>query len=85
MNSNIFHNLTKEELELINKDRLKAKEEGLRPRSFDKYIEEIRKIYPLSFAEGWSFVEDLFFEEISKRYFSRKVLTSLNSYDTINV
>lgn len=72
MNSNIFHNLTKEELELINKDRLKAKEEGLRPRSFDKYIEKIRKIYPLSFAEGWSLVEDLFFEEISKRYFQEK-------------
>lgn len=65
---NIFSQLTKEELKEINNDRLKAKERGLRPRSFDKYIEEIRKIYPLTVAEGWSFVEDLFFEEICKRF-----------------
>lgn len=73
---NIFNHLTKEELRQINEDRLKAKEEGLRPRSFDSYIEIIIKKYPLTFSEGWSFVEDLFFEEISKRFFEKKYLTN---------
>lgn len=68
---NIFSQLTKKELKEINNDRLKAKEAGLRPRSFDRYIEEARKIYPLTVAEGWSFVEDLFFEEICERFFEK--------------
>lgn len=66
---NIFSSLTKNELKEINIDRLTAKEEGLRPRSLDKYIEEIRKVYPLTVAEGWSFVQELFFEEVCKRFF----------------
>ena len=66
---NIFSSLTKNELKEINIDRLTAKEEGLRPRSLNKYIEEIRKVYPLTVAEGWSFVQELFFEEICKRFF----------------
>lgn len=70
MKDNIFSNLTVQELKDINIDRLTAKEAGLRPRSFDPYIEKIRKIYPLAIAEAWTFVEDLFFEEICKRFFN---------------
>lgn len=69
MKDNIFSNLTVQELKDINIDRLTAKEAGLRPRIFDPYIEKIRKIYPLTVAEAWTFVEDLFFEEICKRFF----------------
>ena len=66
---NIFNGLDRNELKEINIDRLTAKEEGMRPRSLDKYIEEIRKVYPLTVAEGWSIVQELFFEEICKRFF----------------
>lgn len=69
MKDNIFSNLTVQELKDINIDRLTAKEAGLRPRSFDPYIEKIRKIYLLTVAEAWTFVEDLFFEEICKKFF----------------
>lgn len=68
---NLFSNLTNEELKRLNDDRLKAKEEGLRPRSFDPYIAKIRECYPLDVGNGWSFAEDLFFEEICKRFFEK--------------
>lgn len=57
---NLFHDLTKEQLAELNNDRLNAREEGLRPRSFDPYISKIREMYPLDIGNGWSFVEDLF-------------------------
>lgn len=65
----LFQDLTKEQLEALNKDRLKSKEEGLRPRSFDPYIAKIREQYPLDVANGWSFAEKLFLEEICERFF----------------
>lgn len=65
----IFSRLTKDELRCINEDRIKSKQEGVRPRSFDSYIRDIRNVYPLTVGEGWSFAENLFFEEIAKRFF----------------
>lgn len=66
---NPFKALTKDELQIINEDRLKAKNEGMRPRSFDKFIKEVQEFYPLTFGEGWKYTEELFFEEVLERFF----------------
>lgn len=66
---NLFSNLTNDELKAINKDRLEKKEEGVRPRSFDNFILMAMSKYPLTFAEGWSYAEKDFFEEVCKRFF----------------
>ena len=69
----IFSNLTDKQLYELNKDRLKSKDEGLRPRSFDPYIAELCKVYPLDVGNAWSYAEDLFFEEVSKRFFEKTI------------
>ena len=67
--NNPFNNETKETLENIYKEIKNSKEEGLRPRILDSYIQEVRSVYPLSVSEGWKFTEQLFLEEVAKRYF----------------
>lgn len=66
---NYFSNLTNDELKAINEDRIKNKEEGLRPRSFDNFILMVMSNYPLIFAEGWNYVEKDFYEEVCSRFF----------------
>ncbi len=66
---NPFGNETDNELKSIYEEMLKAREEGIRPRILDIYIQEVRNNYPLNVAEGWEFTEQLFFEEVARRYF----------------
>lgn len=68
--NNLFESVTDNELKNIYKDIQSAKEEGLRPRILDSYIKKIREIYPLDIGEGWKFTEQLFFEEVARRYFA---------------
>ena len=71
--NNPFNNETKEILENIYKEIKNSKEEGLRPRILDSYIQEVRSVYPLSVSEGWKFTEQLFLEEVAKRYFESEM------------
>lgn len=66
---NPFEDKTDEELKYIYEEIIKAREEGLRPRILDSYIQEIRNNYPLNVTEGWKFTEQLFWEEVARRYF----------------
>lgn len=66
---NIFVNESYEVLKSLYNDMLKAREEGIRPRSFDKYIEKVMEAYPLSFGEAWRYTENMFWEEVGRRYF----------------
>jgi len=67
---NIFHETSKEELKILYEDFVHAKNEGLRPRSFDSYISKIQKELPLTFGESWKYTEQQFFDEVANRYFS---------------
>lgn len=71
--NNPFNNETKETLENIYKEIKNSKEEGFRPRILDSYIQEVRSVYPLSVSEGWKFTEQLFLEEVAKRYFESEL------------
>lgn len=71
--NNPFNNKTKETLEIIYREIKNSKEEGLRPRILDSYIQEVRSVYPLSVSEGWKFTEQLFWEEVAKRYFESEM------------
>ena len=71
--NNPFNNETKETLENIYKEIKNSKEEGLRPRILDSYIQEVRSVYSLSVSEGWKFTEQLFLEEVAKRYFESEL------------
>lgn len=68
----LFDGKTDEELKIVYEEILRAREDGLRPRILDSYIEEVRSVHPLSVAEGWKFTEQLFWEEVAKRYFKTK-------------
>ena len=48
---NPFGNETDNELKSIYEEMLKAREEGIRPRILDIYIQEVRNNYPLNVAE----------------------------------
>ncbi len=66
---NPFENKTDEELKVIYKEIFKSREKDLRPRVLDPYIQDVRCIYPLTVSEGWKFTEQLFWEEVARRYF----------------
>ena len=66
---NPFEDKTDDELKDIYKEIFKAREEGLRPRILDSYIQEVCDNYPFNVAEGWKFTEQLFWEEVARRYF----------------
>lgn len=72
MIENVFSGLTLEELKVLYAGILEAREEGLRPRILDKYIRQVQAKYPLSFGEAWKYTEQLFWEEIAKRFFDNK-------------
>lgn len=66
----VFRDADFEELKHIYEEILKGREEGLRPRCLDKYIEKVRAIYStLSFGEGWKYTERVFWDEVGRRYF----------------
>lgn len=72
MIENVFSGLTFEELKVLYAGILEAREEGIRPRILDEYIRQIKEKYPLSFGEAWRYTEQLFWEEIAKRFFDNK-------------
>ena len=69
---NIFKNQSKEQLRYLYEQILIGREDGLRPRCLDDYIRKVQSIYPLTFGEAWRYTENLFWEEIAKRYFSEE-------------
>lgn len=71
---NPFEDKTDNNLKSIYEEILIAREEGLRPRILDPYIQKVRDTYNLSVLEGWKFTEQLFWEEVAKRYFENKVV-----------
>lgn len=66
---NVFENESYETLKVLYDDILKEREEGLRPHSLDKYIDQVQKVYPLTMGEAWRYAENMFWEEIGRRYF----------------
>ena len=67
----IFEDLTYEELKKIYEDMLASTKEGLRPRSLDPYIERVKEQFSLStIADAWKYTEDLFYDEVSRRFFN---------------
>lgn len=69
---NIFENESKEQLGYLYEQILEGRESGLRPRCLDDYIRKVQSNYPLTFGESWRYTEQLFWEEIAKRYFSKE-------------
>ena len=67
--NNPFENRTDEELKIIYKEILKTRQEGLRLRILDSYIQDVRCVYPFTVSEGWKCIEQLFWEEVARRYF----------------
>lgn len=70
-NINVFSDVSEKELLHIYKEILQSREDGLRPRCLDKYIQIIQQKSPLSFGEGWRYAESYFWEEVARRYFSQ--------------
>lgn len=70
-NINVFSDVSEKELLHIYKEILQGREDVLRPRCLDKYIQIIQQEYPLSFGEGWRYAEIFFWEEVARRYFSQ--------------
>lgn len=67
----IFEDLTFKELKKIYKDMLSSAKEGLRPRSLDPYIEQVKEQFGLStIADPCKYTEELFYEEVSRRFFN---------------
>lgn len=69
---NLFENVTDNNLKSIYEEIFIAREEGLRPRILDPYIQKVRDVYNLSVADGWKFTEELFWEEVARRYFETR-------------
>lgn len=69
---NVFENESYETLKSLYNDILKEREEGLRPHSLDTYIEQVQKTYPLTMGEAWRYTENMFWEEVGRRYFAEK-------------
>ena len=66
---NVFENESYDVLKTVYNDILTAREEALRPHSLDKYIEQGMEAYPLSLGDAWRYTENMFWEEIGRRYF----------------
>lgn len=66
---NVFEDEPYDILKSLYDDILTNRNDGLRPRSLDKYIEQIQNIYPLNLGEAWRYTENMFWEEVGRRYF----------------
>lgn len=67
----IFEGLTYEELKKIYEDMLASTKEGLRPRSLDPYIEQVKEqFHHATIADAWKYTEELFYDEVSRRFFN---------------
>ena len=69
MSLKLFQDCTDQELKVIYEQITWGKKYGFRPQIVDSYIEKARETYPLSFADGWSYTEKAFWEEVGKRFF----------------
>lgn len=67
----LFKGVDDTELKHIRDEIYKGREEGLRPRLLDPYIQKVRKIYSFTIVDAWKYVEQLFWEEVARRYFGR--------------
>ena len=70
--NNIFSDTGNEEMKAIYKQILAGREEGLRPRILDSYIRKVMSTYHMGFADAWSFTEELFWDEVGKRFFEKE-------------
>ena len=66
---NVFENESYDVLKTVYNDILTAREEALRQHSLDTYIEQVMEAYPLSLGDAWRYTENMFWEEIGRRYF----------------
>ena len=65
----LFKGVEDTELKHIRDEIYKGREEGLRPRILDSYIQKVRYIYSFTLMDAWKYVEQLFWEEVGRRYF----------------
>ena len=73
-NFEIFKNVTDAEMVEMYKDIQKSKEEGLRPRRLDEYVNIIKeKCHFEMLSQATDFTVKLFYEEVAKRYFSKEI------------
>lgn len=71
---NLFESVTDNNLKSIYEEIFIAREEGVRPRILDPYIQKVRDVYNLSVSDGWKITEELFWEEVARRYFEDKIV-----------
>lgn len=69
MSLKLFQDCTDQELKAIYEQITWGKEYGFRPQIVDSYIEKARETYPLSLADGWSYTEKAFWEEVGEKIF----------------
>lgn len=68
----IFKDVPDDELKIMYDDILKSKEDGVRPRSLDKYARQVQEICKYDmFSKATDFSKELFYEEVAKRYFNK--------------
>ena len=80
----IFEDLTYEELKKIYEDMLASTKEGLRPRSLDPYIEQVKEQFGLStIVDAWKYTEGLFNDEVSRRFFNMQKATEIPVFSGI--
>lgn len=80
----IFEDLSYEELKKIYEDMLASTKEGLRPRSLDPYIEQVKEQFGLStIVDAWKYTEGLFNDEVSRRFFNMQKATEIPVFSGI--
>ena len=79
---NVFENESYKTLKILYHVILQKRKEGLRPYYLDKYIKEVQNIYPLDTVEAWRYVENMFWEEVGRRYFSNNKYVLKHSINT---
>lgn len=73
MNSEtLFNAISDEEMLEIYKDILESAELGMTARSLDTYANKISKEWSIGFAQAHSTAENMFYENIAKRYFGNR-------------
>lgn len=84
--SAIFKALTNKELREIYEDMVAAKRDGVRPRSLDRFIDIVKKSFQMStVADAWKLTEELFYEEVAKRFFLGQTATSVPVFSGVSI
>ena len=69
-NFKLFKDVSDEEMLEMYKDILGSKEMGVRPRSLDTYVKQLKEICHFEmFSQAINFAIELFYEEVAMRYF----------------